>query len=84
MEDKEEAAYHRFQRPHILDGREVAVASRLDVSNSPIELANEDELATRIVAALNARSDFEIKPPSRVKCADKGEGAIAPLIRPQQ
>lgn len=71
---EEEEVYHRFQHPPILDKRELAVASRLDVSNSPIELADKDKLVTRIVAAVNVRSDSEMEGGSPLpceECADK-------------
>ena len=59
-EEEEERAYHRFQRPLILEERELAVNSRLDVSNCPIELADKDILAARIVAAVNVGPDCEM------------------------
>jgi hypothetical protein len=53
LEEEEEKAYHRFQRPPILADRELEVASRLDVLNTSIDLADEDELAARIIAVVN-------------------------------
>ena len=69
-EEEEVKSYHRFQRPPILDDRELAVASRLDVSNSPIELADEDELVARIVAVVNVGSDSEMEGGSRSPCEE--------------
>ncbi len=57
LKEEEEEVYQRFQRPPILEERELAVASRLNVSNSPVELSDEDELVTRIVDAVNVRSE---------------------------
>jgi hypothetical protein len=75
-EEEEERAYHRFQRPTILEERELKVASRLDASNSPIELADEDQLAARVVAVVNVGSECEMdsggSPSCDVECAKKG------------
>ena len=76
LEEEEERSYHRFQRPPILEERELEVASRLDASNFPIELADEDELVARIVAAVNVAPDCETGsgggPPLCDKCVEKG------------
>ena len=40
----------------LMDARDCAVISQLE-RNTPIELADEEELATRLVAAINVESD---------------------------
>ena len=57
FETEEEEEYRSNpQRPLLMDARHCAVISRLE-RNTPIELADEEELATRLVAAINVESD---------------------------
>ncbi len=58
--DKEEEEEYTSnpQRPYLMDERQISVASRLQTSE-PIELTDEEELARRLVAAINVESEDE-------------------------
>ena len=54
---REEEAEDNPRRPPILDHRSIAVATRLECSNFSIELSEDEELATRLIAAVNVGAD---------------------------
>ena len=56
-EEEEENCYcSNPQRPLVMDERQIAIVSRLERSNSIVDLADDDDLARRLILAINIES----------------------------